>query len=131
MGTKLTNGREASVVNPDKGMQSTRESLLEIIKEVQGSNVVFLCAGLGGETGTGATQVLSDEIKRTTGALVVVAVLGIWPCVHRKPHRHPGSGRHFFAGALAVESKSHAIARVLSMRLCERLQPCSLSLSGR
>jgi cell division protein FtsZ len=55
-------------------MQATRESLPEIIREAQGSNIIFLCAGLGGGTGTGAIQILSDELKRSTGALVVAVV---------------------------------------------------------
>jgi cell division protein FtsZ len=40
-------------------MQATRESLSEIVREVQGSNIIFLCAGLGGGTGTGAIQILA------------------------------------------------------------------------
>jgi cell division protein FtsZ len=55
-------------------MQATRESMTEIIREVQGSNIIFLCAGLGGGTGTGAIQSLADELKRETGALVIAVV---------------------------------------------------------
>ena len=73
IGPKLTQGRGCGGY-PDKGMQATRESLAEIVREVQGSNIIFLCAGLGGGTGTGAIQILSDELKRATGALVVGVV---------------------------------------------------------
>ncbi|MEO9320281.1 MAG: cell division protein FtsZ [Nitrososphaera sp.] len=73
IGPKLTQGRGCGGY-PDKGMQATRESLPEIIREAQGSNIIFLCAGLGGGTGTGAIQILSDELKRSTGALVVAVV---------------------------------------------------------
>jgi cell division protein FtsZ len=73
MGPKLTQGRGCGGY-PEKGMQATRESISEIIREVQGSNIVFLCAGLGGGTGTGAIQILSEEVKRQTGALVVAVV---------------------------------------------------------
>jgi len=73
IGPKLTQGRGCGGY-PDKGMQATRESITEITKEVQGSNIIFLCAGLGGGTGTGAIQTLSEELKRTTGALVVAVV---------------------------------------------------------
>jgi cell division protein FtsZ len=48
--------------------------MAEIVREVQGSNIIFLCAGLGGGTGTGAVQILADELKRATGALVVGVV---------------------------------------------------------
>ncbi|MGI0036655.1 MAG: cell division protein FtsZ, partial [Nitrososphaera sp.] len=70
IGPKLTQGRGCGGY-ADKGMQATRESLSEVMREVQGSNIIFLCAGLGGGTGTGAIQILSDELKRATGALVV------------------------------------------------------------
>jgi cell division protein FtsZ len=73
IGPKLTSGRGCGGY-AEKGMQATRESLSEVIKEVHGSNIVFLCAGLGGGTGTGAVQILADEIKRATGALVVGVV---------------------------------------------------------
>lgn len=73
IGPRLTQGRGCGGY-PEKGMQATRESMDEIVREVQGSNIVFLCAGLGGGTGTGAIQVLSDELKRVTGALVVAVV---------------------------------------------------------
>jgi cell division protein FtsZ len=55
-------------------MRATMESITEITKEVQDSNIIFLCAGLGGGTGTGAIQTLSEELKRTTSALVVAVV---------------------------------------------------------
>jgi cell division protein FtsZ len=73
IGPKLTQGRGCGGY-PEKGMQATRESIAEITREVQGSNIVFLCAGLGGGTGTGAIQVLAEELKRATGALVIGVV---------------------------------------------------------
>ena len=73
IGPKLTQGRGCGGY-PEKGMQATRESISEISREVQGSNIIFLCAGLGGGTGTGAIQILSEELKRATGALVVGVV---------------------------------------------------------
>ncbi len=73
IGPKLTQGRGCGGY-PEKGMQATRESLSEVLREVQGSNIIFLCAGLGGGTGTGAIQILSDELKRSTGALIVGVV---------------------------------------------------------
>jgi cell division protein FtsZ len=58
IGPKLTQGRGCGGY-PEKGMQATRKSLSEIIREVQGSNIILLCAGLGGGTGTGAIQILA------------------------------------------------------------------------
>ncbi|TLY11970.1 MAG: cell division protein FtsZ, partial [Thaumarchaeota archaeon] len=59
---------------PEKGMSAARESLSEIEREVQGANIIFLCAGLGGGTGTGAMQILADELKRISGSLVIGVV---------------------------------------------------------
>jgi cell division protein FtsZ len=73
IGPKVTLGRGCGGY-PEKGMQATRESLDEIVREVQGSNIIFLCAGLGGGTGTGAIQILADELKRQTSALVIGVV---------------------------------------------------------
>ena len=55
-------------------MSAARESLSEIEREVQGANIIFLCAGLGGGTGTGAMQILADELKRISGSLVIGVV---------------------------------------------------------
>jgi cell division protein FtsZ len=58
IGPKLTQGRGCGGY-PEKGMEATRESLSEIVREVQRSKIIFLCAGIGGGTGTGAIQILA------------------------------------------------------------------------
>lgn len=73
LGPKLCLGRGCGGY-PEKGKQATFETLHEIEREVEGSNIVFLCAGLGGGTGTGAIQTLAEELKKLTGALVVGVV---------------------------------------------------------
>jgi cell division protein FtsZ len=73
IGQKLTQGRGCGGY-PERGMGAARESLTEISREVQGANIIFICAGLGGGTGTGAIQILAEELKRQTGALVIGVV---------------------------------------------------------
>lgn len=73
IGPKTTQGRGCGGY-PEKGMDAARESFTEISREVQGANIIFICAGLGGGTGTGAIQVLAEELKRLTGALVIGVV---------------------------------------------------------
>jgi len=73
IGSKLCMGRGCGGY-PEKGKQATYETLQEIEREVEGSNIIFLCAGLGGGTGTGSIQVLAEELKKLTGALVVSVV---------------------------------------------------------
>ncbi len=72
MGEKLTRGQGAGGY-PEVGERAAEESLQELLKEVHGSNIVFLCAGLGGGTGTGSAQVLSRELKNS-GSLVIGVV---------------------------------------------------------
>jgi cell division protein FtsZ len=72
IGPKTTQGRGCGGY-AEKGIAAARESLTEITREVQGANIIFICAGLGGGTGTGAIQVLADELQRT-GALVIGVV---------------------------------------------------------
>ena len=73
IGPKVTQGRGCGGY-PEKGMDAARESLSEIEREVQGANIIFICAGLGGGTGTGAIQVLAEDLKRRTGALIIGVV---------------------------------------------------------
>jgi len=73
IGSKLCMGRGCGGY-PEKGKQATYETLQEIEREVDSSNIIFLCAGLGGGTGTGAVQILAEELKKLTGALVVAVV---------------------------------------------------------
>ncbi|MGH9992622.1 MAG: cell division protein FtsZ, partial [Nitrososphaera sp.] len=72
IGPKSSQGRGCGGY-AEKGMEAARESLSEILREVQGANIIFICAGLGGGTGTGAIQILADDLKRQ-GALIIGVV---------------------------------------------------------
>ena len=72
MGEKITHGQGAGGY-PDRGAEAARASLEDVSKEVVGSNILFLCAGLGGGTGTGAAQVYSESLQ-APGRLVVGVV---------------------------------------------------------
>jgi cell division protein FtsZ len=69
IGEKLTHGLGAGG-DQTIGRKCAENSLEEIKQVLQGSDMVFLAAGLGGGTGTGATPVVA-EIARECGALVV------------------------------------------------------------
>jgi cell division protein FtsZ len=72
MGEKLMHGQGAGGY-PERGAMAARDSLEEFFKETQNSNIIFLCAGLGGGTGTGAAEVLAKEL-RAPGRLVIGVV---------------------------------------------------------
>jgi len=72
IGVKLTNGLGAGC-DPNKGRKAAEESKEDIKKLLQGSDMVFITAGMGGGTGTGAAPIIA-EIAKETGALTVAVV---------------------------------------------------------
>ena len=72
LGKELTKGLGAGS-DPEVGCKSALESREEVRAAIDGSDMVFLAAGMGGGTGTGATPVIAS-IAKETGALVVAVV---------------------------------------------------------
>jgi cell division protein FtsZ len=72
LGEKLTKGLGAGS-DPEVGMNSAKESIDKIREVVTGADMVFLTAGMGGGTGTGASPIIA-EVAKEAGALVVAVV---------------------------------------------------------
>ena len=72
MGEKLTEGLGAGA-NPEIGRQAAMENIDAIRGAVEDSHMVFITAGLGGGTGTGASAVIA-EASKDLGALTVAVV---------------------------------------------------------
>ncbi|MFD0616379.1 cell division protein FtsZ [Paenibacillus sp. GCM10027629] len=72
IGDKLTRGLGAGA-NPDVGKKAAEESREAIMNTLRGADMVFVTAGMGGGTGTGAAPVIA-EIARECGALTVGVV---------------------------------------------------------
>ncbi|MDF2440176.1 MAG: cell division protein FtsZ [Abditibacteriota bacterium] len=72
IGTSVTAGLGAGG-NPEMGHRSAEESRDEIADAVAKSDLIFITAGMGGGTGTGAAPVVAD-IAKSTGALTVAVV---------------------------------------------------------
>jgi cell division protein FtsZ len=72
LGESLTKGLGAGG-DPEVGRGSAEESKQEIKKLLEGSDMVFVTAGMGGGTGTGAAPVVA-EIARELGALTIAVV---------------------------------------------------------
>ena len=72
LGQQTTNGLGAGG-NPEVGRKAAEESIDEIRKIVEGANLVFIAAGMGGGTGTGAAPVIAQCAKEA-GALTVAIV---------------------------------------------------------
>ncbi len=89
LGEKLTNGLGAGG-NPSKGEKAAEESREDILVALDGADMVFITAGMGGGTGTGAAPVVAKAAKEM-GALTVAVVT--------KPFKFEGQKR--MAQALA------------------------------
>ncbi|HDU3167440.1 TPA: cell division protein FtsZ [Listeria monocytogenes] len=72
IGTKLTRGLGAGAV-PEIGKKAAEESREQIEEALKGSDMVFVTAGMGGGTGTGAAPVIA-QIAKEMGALTVGVV---------------------------------------------------------
>lgn len=72
IGRNLTRGL-GSGMNPDLGRQAAEENRSEIAEALKGADIVFLTAGFGGGTGTGASPIVAEAAKRN-GALTIAVV---------------------------------------------------------
>ena len=72
IGKKETKGRGAGA-DPEKGLRSAEENRKEIEEVLKGCDMVFITAGMGGGSGTGAAPVVA-EIARKLGILTVAVV---------------------------------------------------------
>ena len=72
LGGKLTKGLGAGMV-PEIGKESALENAEEIRQYLEGADIVFIAAGLGGGTGTGASPVIA-QLAREAGALTIAVV---------------------------------------------------------
>lgn len=97
IGRIATRGLGAGM-NPDLGRQAAEENQADIGEVLKDADMIFLTAGFGGGTGTGATPIIAD-IARETGALTVAVVT--------KPFSFEGSQRMRIAeeGLLRLKDK--------------------------
>src|SRR5213596_3634657 len=84
IGHELTKGLGAGA-NPEIGAGAAAESRDEVKEALKGADMVFVTAGEGGGTGTGAAPVIAEIAKEEIGALTVGAVT--------KPFEFEGSQR--------------------------------------
>ena len=82
LGTDVTKGLGAGA-NPDVGRQAALEDVDRIRDVLQGADMVFITAGMGGGTGTGGAPIVA-EIAKELGALTVAVVTRPFPFEGRK-----------------------------------------------
>lgn len=111
LGEELTRGLGVGG-NADMGSQAAEESLDQIQELLEGANMVFITAGMGGGTGTGAAPIIAG-VARNMGALTVAVVT--------KPFEFEGSKRMEIAeeGIAALKDKVDTLIVVPNQRLLE------------
>lgn len=97
IGDKLTRGLGAGG-NPSIGAKAAEENAEEIYEALKGSDMVFITAGMGGGTGTGASPVVA-QIAREVGALTVGVVT--------RPFTFEGNKRRLAAEEGIANLKQH------------------------
>lgn len=98
LGAKLTRGLGAGA-NPEIGRHAAEEDRARIAEVLKGADMVFVTAGMGGGTGTGAAPIIA-EIARDLGALTVGVVTKPFPFEGKKRRRQAEEGIVALASAV-------------------------------
>ncbi|SKC78800.1 cell division protein FtsZ [Maledivibacter halophilus] len=111
IGEKLTRGLGAGA-NPDVGKKAAEESRDDIYQSLQGADMVFITAGMGGGTGTGAAPIVA-EIAKEMGILTVGVVT--------KPFMFEGKRRmlHAEKGIEDLKTKVDTLVTIPNDRLLQ------------
>lgn len=109
LGGSLTKGLGAGA-NPEVGREAAMEDKEQIAASLEGADMVFITAGMGGGTGTGAAPIIA-EIARSLGALTVGVVT--------KPFFFEGNRRrrHAESGILALRETVDTLITIPNQRL--------------
>lgn len=92
LGQELTKGLGAGA-NPDIGKRAAIESYNDIVEHLEGADMVFVTAGMGGGTGTGGAPIVA-KIARELGALTIGVVTRPFSFEGKKRQRHADGGIH-------------------------------------
>lgn len=109
IGRNLTKGLGTGM-NPELGRQAAEENRSEIAESLQGADLVFITAGMGGGTGTGGAPIIAETAKQS-GALTIAVVT--------KPFSFEGSQRSRIAqeGLLKLKDKVDALIVIPNDRI--------------
>ena len=109
IGSQATRGLGAGS-NPEVGRRAVEENADEVLRAIEGADMVFITAGMGGGTGTGAAPMVA-ELARSAGALTVAVVT--------KPFGFEGRRRMQLAeeGIALLKSKVDTIITIPNDRL--------------
>ena len=114
IGSGLTRGLGAGS-NPEMGREAADESREDLAMILDGADLVFITAGMGGGTGTGAAPILA-ELARESGALTVAVVT--------KPFSFEGRKRMLLAerGIADLEAKVDTLITIPNERILQIIE---------
>ena len=114
VGEKLTRGLGAGA-NPEIGKKAAEESREDIAQLLQGADMVFITAGMGGGTGTGSAPIIA-EIAKELGILTVGVVT--------KPFTFEGKRRMIYAeqGIEELKSRVDTLVTIPNDRLLQVIE---------
>ncbi len=114
IGTNLTRGLGAGA-NPTVAREAAEDSREDLAMVIEGADLVFITAGMGGGTGTGAGPVIAD-IARETGALTIAVVT--------KPFAFEGRKRMQVAenGIAELEQKVDTLITIPNERILQVIE---------
>jgi cell division protein FtsZ len=118
LGSAITRGLGAGA-NPERGRESALESVAELTELLKGADMVFVTAGMGGGTGTGAAPIVA-QVARECGALCVGVVT--------KPFRFEGR-RRLRVAELGIETLEKAVDTLITIPNDRLLDVTSTSTS--
>jgi cell division protein FtsZ len=95
LGAEVTKGLGAGA-NPEIGRRSAEEDRETIKETLQGADMVFIAAGMGGGTGTGAAPVVA-EVAKEMGILTVAVVTKPFPFEGKKRMNYADQGIEFLS----------------------------------
>jgi cell division protein FtsZ len=104
LGSGITRGLGAGA-NPERGREAALESVAELSAVLRGADMVFVTAGMGGGTGTGAAPIVA-QVARECGALCVGVVT--------KPFRFEGRRRSRMAD-LGIEALERSVDTLITI----------------
>ena len=115
LGAKLTKGLGAGM-KPEVGKESAIESYEDLRRALEGADIVFVAAGLGGGTGTGAAPIIA-KIAKEVGALTIAVVT--------KPFAFEGRKRLKLAeeGLEELKNESDSIVVIPNDKLLSIIDP--------
>ncbi|OHD87920.1 MAG: cell division protein FtsZ, partial [Sulfuricurvum sp. RIFCSPLOWO2_12_43_5] len=115
LGAKLTKGLGAGM-KPEVGKESALESYEDLSRALEGADIVFVAAGLGGGTGTGAAPIIA-KIAKEVGALTIAVVT--------KPFSFEGKKRLKLAedGLNELKNESDCIVVIPNDKLLSIIDP--------